>query len=183
MKKGRRNIKKYSYYPYDKIYPELYKKRAIILNKLLKKYSPTIEHIGSSSVPGLGGKGIIDIELSVNKEDLKKVKKSLVKNHYKAGDNFNDPERWFFWKFYSDNGEKRTVHVHLTFNNSGAWKRAISTRNFLRENREARDKYAKIKKEGVKIAQGKGRKYVEHKQEFLANLSKKAMKKYYNNKK
>jgi len=173
-----KNVKKYTYYPYNKLYPDLYKKQR---NRLIKIFGDSIrlEHIGSSSVPGLGGKGIIDIELSVSKKEIGETKKILVKNGYKVGDNFNDPERWFFKKFYIDKGKKRTVHIHLTFHNSTAWKRALSTRDYLRENKKAREEYASIKKEGVKVAKGEAHRYRIHKQGFLQKLSKKALKKYY----
>lgn len=49
---------KYKFRKYDPKYPLLYKRERMKLRRILGK-SPKIEHVGSTAVPGLGGKGLL----------------------------------------------------------------------------------------------------------------------------
>jgi GrpB-like predicted nucleotidyltransferase (UPF0157 family) len=64
-----RVMKKYVFKPYSKIFPELFhkEKERITSNVNLRLI---IEHIGSTAAPGVDGKGIIDIAIAVDKEDM-----------------------------------------------------------------------------------------------------------------
>lgn len=55
---------KYVYKPYSSVYPALFEKEKQRLAASLKVLA--IEHIGSTSVPMLGGKGIIDIAVAID---------------------------------------------------------------------------------------------------------------------
>ena len=50
-------VKKYVFKPYSKIFPELFQKEKERISPNLKE-ALAIEHVGSTAVPGLGGKGI-----------------------------------------------------------------------------------------------------------------------------
>ena len=64
-------MKKYTYKEYDPIFVEQFNQEKEKLTNLFGK-EVEIEHIGSTSVPGLGGKGIVDVILAVEKEQMKK---------------------------------------------------------------------------------------------------------------
>ncbi len=69
-------MKKYIFDPYDEIFPELFAKE----KKRIASYLPKalqIEHVGSTAVPGLGGKGIIDIAILVEKQDIEEISLKL----------------------------------------------------------------------------------------------------------
>ena len=51
---------KYIFRPYNPIFPELFKNEKERMEKILGD-NLKIEHIGSTAVMGLGGKGVIDI--------------------------------------------------------------------------------------------------------------------------
>jgi GrpB-like predicted nucleotidyltransferase (UPF0157 family) len=99
----------------------------IVGNKVL-----AIEHIGSTSVEGLGAKPILDIALGVHDigviqslvEPLKELKYEYV--HHREF-----PERRFFRK-----GEWRagTHHLHFYQFEEQHWKDQILFRNYLRKN-------------------------------------------------
>lgn len=74
------DLKKYSFNNYSEKYKEFFKKEKIKLQKIFPKAK--IEHVGSSAVKGLGGKGIIDIAISVPKKEIKNSISELEKNGY-----------------------------------------------------------------------------------------------------
>ncbi|MCL4366030.1 GrpB family protein [Patescibacteria group bacterium] len=71
-------MKKYVFRPYDINFPKLFEKERERIRKVLGK-SDLIEHIGSTAVPSLGGKGIIDICIATDKKNLKVISKKLQK--------------------------------------------------------------------------------------------------------
>lgn len=63
------SMSKYVFKPYNSIFPELFEKEKERLSKYLTgEYQ--IEHVGSTAVQGLGGKGIIDIYLATPRKNL-----------------------------------------------------------------------------------------------------------------
>ena len=153
--------KKYQFKGYYPIYPRLYKKEEAKIRKLFPK--TTIEHVGSTSVPGLGGKGIIDIAIQTPKSKLKNYRSNLetLGFEYSLEHPGND-KRIFLQKRIRYGGKERLIHIHLTLDND-FWNSFIVFRDYLRNNNKERDKYAKIKREAVKHAKGEGKKYREYK--------------------
>ncbi len=57
------------YKPYSKIFLHLFQKeKERIAPSLVNALA--IEHVGNTTIPGLGGKGIIDIAISLSKEEM-----------------------------------------------------------------------------------------------------------------
>ena len=90
-----------------------------------------IEHIGSTAIPGLGGKGILDIVVGVSKSKLLEAKKKLENAGYEFREKASCPERLFFRIDYSYKNRKRRIHIHLTKFNSQSWKEFIGFRYYL----------------------------------------------------
>ena len=135
-----------------------------------------IEHAGSTAIPNLGGKGILDIVVGVPKLNMAEAKKRLEKAGYEFCKNAGSYERLFLRADYPCKNRKRRVHIHLTKFNSQDWKEVISFRNYLLKHPDAVKEYIKIKKEGVKKALGDGEKYRKHKKKFIENILRKALK-------
>ena len=96
----------------------MFEKERRKLVKILPK-SSKIEHVGSTSIPGLGGKGIIDIAVSISKKDLKKTMSRLEKLgfEYHPSHPAND-KRIFMQKVIKENEKERGIHIHLTLTKS-----------------------------------------------------------------
>lgn len=62
-------MRKYIFKSYDPLFKELFDKEKSKLKKILQK-NTEIEHVGSTSVSGLGGKGIIDIAIKTPRKKL-----------------------------------------------------------------------------------------------------------------
>lgn len=52
--------------PYDDKWPEIFEAESLLIKSLLGAVAKNIHHIGSTSVPGLSAKPIIDILLEVS---------------------------------------------------------------------------------------------------------------------
>ena len=165
-------MNKYKFIGYNPSFPNRFIREKRKLKKILK--NAKIEHIGSSAVKGLGGKGILDIAIAVSKKDIIKTKKILEKNKYVFKQSGGTEERLFFKKYYKYSGKTRLVHLQLSFTDSQSWKNQILVRDFLKVNKKAREDYACVKNKAVKFAKGDGKKYREYKHNFLQNLIKRA---------
>ncbi|NQU78093.1 GrpB family protein [Candidatus Falkowbacteria bacterium] len=138
--------------------------------------SAKIEHIGSTAIPNLGGKGILDIVVGVLESKIPEAKKKLEKANYEFRDKASCPKKLFFRIDYSYKNRKRRVHIHLTKFNGQDWKEMIGFRDYLLKHPDTIEQYIKIKKEGVKKALGDGEKYRKYKEKFIENILRKALK-------
>lgn len=130
-----------------------------------------IEHVGSTSVPGLGGKGFIDIAVSVEKNAIPKTSQEIIGVGYEYQEDAGTKERWYHKRrFTNDNGEESMYHIHLTFFESTDWKELVGFRNFLRENPEVKERYAIAKQKAVLLASGEREKYVEAKDPVIEEI-------------
>jgi GrpB-like predicted nucleotidyltransferase (UPF0157 family) len=75
----------------------------------------TVEHVGSTSVPGCGGKGIIDLMLIYPTSELEKARDSLDRSgfqHQASGDPFPEERPMRVGAVQYDGSEFRT-HIHV----------------------------------------------------------------------
>jgi GrpB-like predicted nucleotidyltransferase (UPF0157 family) len=173
-----KDLRKYSFRKYSSSFVTLFRKEKQILKKLFPKAQ--IEHIGSSSVKGLGGKGIIDISIAVSKPELKKSIRQLQKIGFEYRPFAGDKDRKFFQKIVKYKKDERRVHIQLTYKGSYDWSAVIAVRNYLRKHKDAVKKYSQIKKDAAIRAKGEGKKYREIKKRFIDTLEKKALKEMQN---
>ena len=162
-------MQKYIYRQYDKKYKDFFISEKKKITKALSK-TAKIEHIGSTAIPGLGGKGILDIVVGVSKSNIIKAKKNLEKASYEFREKASCQERLFFRIDYPYKNKKRRVHIHLTKFNGQDWKEMVNFRDYLLKHPETVIQYIKIKKEAVKKAPGDGKKYRKHKENFIKNI-------------
>lgn len=146
-------MKKYTFKPYNDLFPALFEKeRARILARIdLSR----IEHVGSTAVPGLGGKGIIDIAIAVEKGAMEQVSRQLQEIGYEFKPSFSSDDRLYL---ITDLEEQR-YHIHLTYPENREWKNFLAFRDYLRAHPEEARGYAEVKKQAALDADGLGEKY------------------------
>jgi len=138
-------------------------------------YKIEVEHIGSTAVPGLGGKGIIDVLIITEKDCMKKTVESLVSEGY----NFNpevstNPDKPFVSGSYKYSDKNLHIHIHITFKGSNENKDLISFRDYLRRHSEEAMSYYKLKKKWS-IESGFDRpKYTKLKTSYIKDILEKA---------
>jgi GrpB-like predicted nucleotidyltransferase (UPF0157 family) len=168
------DLQKYSFNKYSAKYGQLFNREKTKLKKIFPRAK--IEHVGSSSINGLGGKGIIDVAISVPKNQIQNAIKILERNGYDFRPKGGDKERSFFQKIKEYKGKERRVHIQLTHSESKSWKSMLAVRDYLRKNLKVQKEYERVKKEAIKHAKGEGKKYREHKKTFLQKIEKLALK-------
>ncbi|MBM7586033.1 GrpB-like predicted nucleotidyltransferase (UPF0157 family) [Bacillus pakistanensis] len=144
------------------------------ITEILSGQFIAIEHIGSTSIEGLGAKPILDIAIGVEKLKVtNEYIKPLAKIGYEFVDHEEFPERRFFRK-----GEWRagTHHVHIYEFKSEHWNNHILFRNYLRENTAILKEYEQLKKKLAKEFTFDRVKYTQGKSNFIQNVIKKAKK-------
>ncbi|MEK6911140.1 MAG: GrpB family protein [Nanoarchaeota archaeon] len=167
-------INKYKYKKYSKTYPTLFKKEKSKLTKVIPNLE--IEHVGSTSIPGLGGKGIIDIAIKTPVKEVNKIIKKLEILSYKTTPNHpKTSTSIFLQKIVRSQGKERRIHIHLTLTNT-FWNSFILFRDYLRIHNKEKEAYAKIKKQASLYAKGEAEKYRVYKKSLLEKIMKKALK-------
>ena len=127
-----------------------------------------IEHIGSTSIPGVGGKGIIDLYISVSKKDLDRASLIIQKLSYEFKPTGGVPNKRLFHQrimTYKD-GHKQMFHAHLTYSGNKDWINSIAFRDFLRSNPKLANEYSEIKHKAVAAAK-KFRKKSDKKKAYM----------------
>jgi len=146
---------KYIFRSYNPVFPQLFKSEKARLQKILGK-DVLIDHIGSTAVPGLGGKGVIDISVTTPKINWPEICKKL-KNlgyEYKKKGAEREKERLFFMANLPDEEfGTRLYHIHLSYPESPEFKKEIGFRDYLRSHPKEVKNYAKIKMKAAKEAQ------------------------------
>jgi GrpB-like predicted nucleotidyltransferase (UPF0157 family) len=134
--------------PYDPAWPVLFVAEARRLRDVLDADLVLgIEHFGSTAVPGLAAKPIIDILIAVGA--LARAKATIVEpigglGYVYWADN-PKPDRMFFVKGMPPYGERRTHHVHITEPGGEMWQRRLKFRDYLRSNAAEARRYEALK--------------------------------------
>ncbi len=161
---------------YDPVFPELFEKEKDRLKSFLKK-DYLIEHVGSTSVSGLGGKGIIDICLEIPEQDKEEVWKDLEKAGYILRPNLTSDMHVTHTIFLPDPIEgERKYNLHVREPNSPWLKEALAFRDYLRKNPEDVKRYSDIKEKAAIEAKGNRDIYQSIKKSVIDEIYSKAMK-------
>jgi GrpB-like predicted nucleotidyltransferase (UPF0157 family) len=177
---------KISIEPYKPVWAQMFKKEEYFLReKFPSDLIKRIEHFGSTAVPGLSAKPIIDILVEVN--DLEETKKRIVPVLQTEGyeyfwrpafGNYGPP--YYAWFIKRDSEGKRTHHIHMVESDSVLWDR-LYFRDYLKEFPKVAKNYNDLKIKLSKQYPNDRVKYTEGKSEFIKKITKKA-KEYYKSK-
>lgn len=102
-----------------------------------------IEHIGSTAVPGLAAKPVIDIDIVVERVEVDAASAVLVNLGFEPRGELGIPDRWAFWE------PDRLVgtNTYVVVAGSLALHNHIALRDVLRTDDSLRDEYGALKKE------------------------------------
>jgi GrpB-like predicted nucleotidyltransferase (UPF0157 family) len=132
---------------YDPEWPILFDRESELIRSVLDKSLITrIEHFGSTAIPGLAAKPIVDLLIGVS--SLATAKRVAIASLESLGYVYwaenPDPDRMFFVKGLPPNSP-RTHHLHLVAPDSNMWER-LFFRDYLRENSDEAARYTQLKK-------------------------------------
>jgi len=155
---------------YDPQWPAQYEEEKERILGLIEDKVVAIEHIGSTAVPGLGAKPIIDITIAVQRlADAEECIEPLaiIGHEYHPEGEVGFPERRFFHKGAP---EVPTYHLHMVELTSDFWERHLLFRDFLRAHPEVAEQYYELKK-GLAAEYGEDREgYTEAKTSFIEGV-------------
>lgn len=137
------------------------------LEKLLGNMAVDIQHIGSTAVPGLSAKPLLDMLLGVHSlsDDVVKIRPVLEQYGYTYREHGpDDAVRRLFMK---GPDESRTHHLHVTECGSSFWKRSVAFRDWLLSHPEDVKRYEILKQELVQQYADAREFYTKGKNEFI----------------
>jgi GrpB-like predicted nucleotidyltransferase (UPF0157 family) len=159
-----------------------------ILTEALITLKISIEHVGSTSVPKLSAKPVIDIDIVYDiPVAFENIKTRLEKIGYFHNGNQGIPNREVFKRAKTD-GVKGVLdeiahHLYVCPTDSEEFKKHILFRDYLRENEEARVQYQNLKYAIAEEANQDKNKYAELKEvmakEFIDSIVENAESKNY----
>ena len=124
---------------YDPLWPKLFQEEAMLIKKALQENIIELHHIGSTSVPSLAAKPIIDIIATV--KNLEKIIVLLRAQGYSYHGAYNLPFRYFFRKYGSVN-----IHLHIYPEDyRPEVELNLAFRDYLRTHSEAASAYERLK--------------------------------------
>lgn len=146
---------------------ELFKYERKMLNKIFDNHIK-IEHIGSTAIPEVLAKPIIDIAVGYSREDQEEmIFDKLRSGGYEDMGERGRVGRRFFAKGPDNN---RTHYLHVTRMGSDCWNEQILFRDLLKQNKEARDAYNRMKTKLAKEFANDREQYTKRKSEFIKKI-------------
>ena len=150
--------------PHSQQWAVKYEREASLLLKRLGNIIHNIQHIGSTSVPGLCAKPVIDILLETsNISELDAGEAIFVEMGYEPMGEFGIPRR----RYYRKGGEDRTHHIHAFPINDPHVIRHIAFRDYLIAFPEIAFQYAALKKKVGETCDNNIDVYCDGKNDFI----------------
>ncbi len=128
--------------PYDPNWIDMFEHERTVLEAALGDDARDIQHIGSTSVPGLAAKPVVDIAIMVRPLGTAETWAGrMATAGYTYGISEEDEVRILFWK-----NEPYPINVHIVEQDSWTDLRQTLFRNWLRMHPEARLDYERMKR-------------------------------------
>ena len=151
-------------------WPRAFDALADTLAPLFAGTGARLEHIGSTAVPGLVAKPVLDVLLGVPALEVVEGRRAALQGlGFRYRPEYEDvlPQRRYFTR---DPGPGLRVHLHGLVLGSPAWRDHLAFRDALRGDDALRDAYAALKQSlALRFAQDKAA-YTDAKAPFIARV-------------
>lgn len=130
---------------YDPNWPAMFEEECARIGAALGDHVIEFEHIGSTSVPGMPAKPIIDILMVVEAfQPVAEYKRLLYPLGYQMyeHEDFNIADHLFMWR-----GVPRTHHLHIVEYATWEHHRYLLFRDYLRTHQDVAEQYADVKRQ------------------------------------
>jgi GrpB-like predicted nucleotidyltransferase (UPF0157 family) len=146
---------------YDPRWPDRFELLAVDLRRSLGDLGLSVDHIGSTAVPGLPAKDVIDIQITVASLDREEaaIASRLTGRGYRRAEGISrdhappggetSPEEWRKMYFREPEGES-PVHVHVREAGRANQRYPLLFRDYLRSEPSAGLAYAEVKRQLAK---------------------------------
>ncbi len=159
--------------PYDASWPSRFEQERAILDRTIGSWIVgTIEHVGSTAVPGVPAKPVIDIMVGVESlEASRDTIPVLAKIEYCYFPYRADLMHWFC----KPSPSFRTHHLHLIPFRNRLWIERLAFRDYLRSHAEVAVEYAELKQRLAEQYRFDREAYTEAKTPFVERIVKLAL--------
>lgn len=128
-----------------------------------------IEHVGSTAVPGLVGKNIIDVLIGVRASyDVAMASQRLVQAGWFVGQKCD--AEYCFLASRQEETVAGDVHLHLVLVGSQRYRQFVEIRDFLRHNPDWRRRYKQVKAQLVRELRADRATYKQLKSQFVEQM-------------
>lgn len=159
---------------YNELWPSLYEAERQRLLTLLPGTFLDIQHIGSTAIPGMIAKPIIDILAGVDSmETARAMSAKLCSSGYSTSAEFNESlsDRQWFMRWADG---RRTHHLHVVVHGGTAWVERLRFRDLLRSSETLAAEYANLKTQMAAKYTDDREVYTEAKSQFVNAASRAA---------
>jgi GrpB-like predicted nucleotidyltransferase (UPF0157 family) len=158
---------------YDDAWPDRFEQERLLLQQAIGRWVVgSIEHIGSTAVPGLAAKPVIDIMVGVESLDASRPALPVLEAlgycyaPYRA-----ESMHWFCKPSLA----VRTHHLHLVPLGSRLWVERLAFRDYLRAHRDVASEYAELKRRLAEQYRFDRDAYTDAKSEFISRIVERAL--------
>lgn len=160
--------------PYNPEWAQMFEKECSRIKAALGTIAIRIDHVGSTSVPGMVAKPIIDIQISVNQVHPMLQYKGLLERLGYAHLPDVPPGDKIYPLFHAPSTWPHKYHAHLCEHRGPHEWRHLVYRDLLRESADLRSKYIALKQDLVRKfglnSPGALDRYAAGKSEFIAQM-------------
>jgi GrpB-like predicted nucleotidyltransferase (UPF0157 family) len=132
--------------PYDPRWPSLFALERSRVEAVVGPWLEVVEHVGSTAVPGLDAKPVIDLMVGVRDiQGARRCIRPLEEIGYSYWAENPNPDRMLFVRFVDTRRTSRSHNLHVVEVGGDLWNDRIVFRDHLRSHPEAVDEYARFK--------------------------------------
>jgi len=156
---------------YNPNWKDMYKEESEKIKNVLSNIIIDIHHIGSTAIPGIKAKPVIDILVEAKDiEGVDQYNHKMKEFGYEAMGEYGIPKRRFFRR----GGNKRTHHVHIFQVGNEEIERHINFKEYLISHPDKGQEYSKLKEKLVNKYTYDVENYTNGKSDFIKEIDKKA---------
>ncbi|UTR05261.1 GrpB family protein [Alkalihalobacillus sp. LMS6] len=161
---------------HQKAWSETFQTEKQRLTHLLRAFSPTIEHIGSTAIPGIRAKPLLDLCVGIQSLTIFEQFpfEKLKQHHYYRLQNVNLKDRFVMAKFTSLETQEKSVVLHIVEHASPTFKSFITFRDYLQSHPSDAEGYEALKIDLAQRFPSDQKAYTKGKEAFIASILKKA---------
>lgn len=169
-------MKKVEFVEYDPLWIKQFESERVLFFDLLSNEVINIFHIGSTSIPDMWAKPIIDIMIEVKDIDrIDLYQKQFEEKGYIYYGEYGIPNRRYLEKEILGFSQ---YHIHIFPYGDPQIKRHLNFKRYVIEHKEAFNDYLNVKKEAAKLFKDNREKYQQHKAKVISQIDQKAEKLY-----
>ncbi len=163
--------------PYDAAWPAEAEALIAVLRPALGTLAKAIHHVGSTAIPGMIAKPVLDIDVELASEvTVEAATEALAVLGYTFAGDQGIPERYAYKRpapnvpFSAARAVWPAHHLYVCPHGSAELARHLRFRDRLRESAELREAYIALKREALRRAQGVRQVYVDEKERLGAGF-------------